>query len=414
MPPLPFVYVLIAATVSRFVHGTRKLLNISHQFSSQGADVVSSRDHECPPSPPPYNHFKPLQIEISDALKISPKYGDVMRISDLKRQQNLRLQTIAKCMNNSYGIVMKKAKRRKRNRTEVRLQWIINQEIKASIKLKYLTRQFPNIYIHQIDVIDWTYISNLSRTILKTEGNIVINQMADMSLVSNPNIMYESLIHPLLNKLVAVYSMNWTNTTEIVPFLSRLPYHLPPRLFNVIMSKLYSSKIAKIKSIRTKLLPKLKALHDELFEIYFVAFNKYEQVAHPLLYLKNCSIQMVWNRMKPFLDLKHKDNRSFFQLFKSVIISVCSDEINRRHRIPKPQAKSLMANPWSMHVRDAINIYWLALLSQQNLHILSPRKLQWYFGDVTRHLSELLIAKQNVPMGIKDILAEAIIKVVLH
>ena len=406
---LLLVSTLVCAANDFLAIDRQKLFDGFRTLYSKCGDALSVSD----PVPPNGNSepFTPLHIELEVVFERSPKHGDILDVSNLKQQQDLRLQTIARCMNNSYGVVMKKTRKRRRNRTEIRLKWIMNQEIKASIKLKYLTKQFPNIYIHHIGMNDWYYVSNLTRSLLENKRNLIINQISDMSLASNPNIMHASLVHPLLHKIVTIHSMKWDNIDEIKSLLSRLPYHFSPKLFDQIMSRLYVSKTAKMKSIRTKLLPKLKHLYTELYEIYFEAFNLYEQKLHPLLYLKNYTLQMVEVALGPFLDLQQKEYAQFYIMLRDVITNVCNHEIGQK--IPMKLASKALKNPWRMHLVDVINVYWKALMDKQDIHILCTGAFQWHYGDIARRLAALMIS-MNVDPCYRQKLSEAIIKVVLH
>ena len=116
------------------------------------------------------NTFYPLRLSVSEVVKQSIKHGDILLIYDLKTQQNESLQHIAKCMNDSFGIVMNPPVRMRKNRKEVRLEWIGDRSIKAGIKLKYVNKAFPNIYIHRLicaqTLEHWTYITGINPTLL--------------------------------------------------------------------------------------------------------------------------------------------------------------------------------------------------------------------------------------------------------
>ena len=282
-----------------------------------------------------------LHVSFIDAVKSSPKYGDILTISNLKKQLNQRLKIIAKFMNNSYGIVMQKVKRKRRNRTEIRLQWIINQEIKAGIKLKYLTKAFPNIYFHRMPdecSNDWLYVSNVCRLLLENDKNIIVNQLSNVSMMSHPNIMRESLIVPSMAKYEMMYDLNCNDVSQIISFLCQMPYFLSPSAFQEVINKLYASKVVRIKSVRTKLLPLLRSLYTELSIMYHDAFNA--TVSHdndtnyPLVALdvwRNQSETIILREMKLYLFAGSKRYSSFFAMLKKCVLQMLHQDMGSKN-----------------------------------------------------------------------------------
>ena len=106
-------------------------------------------------------------------------------------------------MNNSFGIVMGPSVRMRRNRKEVRLQWIGDKSIRAGIKLKYLQTAVPNIYIHRLkcddDSPNSAYITGLFRWLTKQNNgqNIIINQLDAIHTFYNFDIDTDYLAFPI-------------------------------------------------------------------------------------------------------------------------------------------------------------------------------------------------------------------------
>ena len=360
-------------------------------------------------------------ISFNDSIRSSPKYGDIMRIENLKRQQNHRLQIIAKCMNNSYGVVMNKVKRKRRNRVEIRLEWVRSRDVKAAIKLKYL-RTIPNIYIHHVSddyKDDWPYVSALCRLILSNNRRVLINQLMDISLVSHPNIMTDSLIFPLILSYDYTHILETNKTSQIVAFLGQIPYHLSPALFQQVMDKLYSSKIAKLKSIRTKLLPKLKGLYAELYKMHYNAFNdipRINQTIYPFFLLNNQSesatLRFVYFAIKQ-VKATH-EFEYFLDMLKKTICRVL--HIALRRIMTKQESMSavdafLRGQKHVVHVHDVVNTYQKSLESanRKDLHIICSESVDWNYEHLVNEIDRILSPQPCLPM-----MARTIIRLVSH
>ena len=375
-------------------------------------------------APSKYNKSRtrePSSISFLDAIKLSPKHGDIMRVEDLKRQQNHRLKIIAKCMNNSYGIVMNKVKRKRRNRVEVRLEWIQNKDVKAGIKLKYL-KLIPNIYIHRISdeyKDDWLYISHLCGSILQSNGRLLINQLMDISMMSHANIVCDSLIFPLILSYDFTHVLETNRTSQIVSFLSQIPYHLTPAMFQQVMDKLYSSKITKIKSIRTKLLPKLKALYADLYKMHFNAFNNIsgaDQSTYPFFLLKDQSesetMRFIHCAIK---NVKTpQEFQTFLEMLKKTICRVL--HIALRHIMTQRESMKavdafLKGEKHVVYVYDVVNTYAKSLMSasRKDLHIICSETVDWNYEHLVKEISGIL-----PPHPCPIMIADAIIKIVSH
>ena len=364
---------------------------------------------------------EPLSASFMDAIKLSPKYGDIMRVQNLKRQQNHRLNIIAKCMNNSYGIVMNNAQRKIKNRVEVRLAWIQNKDVRIGIKLKYL-RLIPNIYIHRISdeyQEDWVYVSHLCRCILESNGRLLINQLMDISLMSHPNIASDSLIFPLILSYDFAHMMETNDTSQILAFLSQIPYHLSQTLFKEVIDKLYSSKITKIKSIRTKLLPKLKALYAELYKIHFNAFNNVsgiDQTIYPFYLLKKQSENATMRFLHCAIKIvkTHHEYEYFFEMLQKAICRVLHIALRRimtQQESMKAINAFLKGEKHVVYVYDVLNTYQKSLLSssRRDLHILCSQSTDWNYEHLVFELSEIL-SQHPCP----SLIADLIIKTVSH
>ena len=217
----------------------------------------------------------PLKISVAEAIKQSFKHGDIVEISNLKAQQNESLQHITECMNDSMGIVMFPSTRTRRNRKEVRLEWIGDRSIRASIKLKYLYRSFPSIYIHYLfdnfDYIqDWAYITDIFRKVIQQNGgnNVILNQLDKLHSFHSYRISSNDLIFPIYTVFYRICRVDWNNATEIMQFLIRDFIHLSPSIFQKVIDNLFSCKETKrVRSVKKKLLPTLIAMYKEQNEL---------------------------------------------------------------------------------------------------------------------------------------------------
>ena len=355
---------------------------------------------------------KSLHVSFVDAIKSSPKYGDILTIYNLKKQQNPKLKIIAKFMNNSYGIVMKNPRRRRRNRTEIRLRWIINQEIKASIKLKYLTKELPNIYFHPTSdecSNDWRCVSNLCRILLRNDRNIIINQLPNVSMMSHPFIVSESLVDRWMAKFETMYLMDFNQVSQMISFLCQMPYFLSPAVFQGVLDKLYASKVVRIKSVRTKLLPLLKAVYAEISIIYDDAFytsvSDNDQSIYPLVamdVLRNQSKIIVLREMKQYLFVEQAKYHTFFVMLKK-----CALQMLHRELCSRLTKDELMKHGEDgiVNTYDVVNTYRRALTTKQDVHLLFPMSEECNYEIMIRDIAKVLSCSDRIRIDDDSLMA---------
>ena len=266
-----------------------------------------------------------LQISVDEAMKASIKHGDILAILNLKKQQNETLRHIAQCLNNSFGVVMNPSSRIRRNRPEIRLEWIGNRSIKAGIKLKYLGKAFPNIYIHRLfgdfdKVQDWVYISGIYSSIVnQNEGhNIIINQIDALPTVCNHPFGADSQLFPVFTVFNRITrQMDWNNTVDIIDFLTHEFKFIRPDLLKLITGRLILYK--RVHKLRKKVWPMLLSVHKDRHEL-----NRTD--VESFIFNKDMTkLEKSLNDPKT-----QKEYKSFFIAMKAAIASVAVDEMKEK------------------------------------------------------------------------------------
>ena len=338
-----------------------------------------------------------LVISVAEAIRPSIRYGDILEISNLKTQQNKSLQHIAECMNNSVGIVMNPPTRTRRNRKEVRLEWIGDKSIKAGIKLKYLQKAVPSIYIHFFEQEhDWSYIDEIMGALMNQNrgNNVILNQI---TALNNYNIGSDDLACPSCIVLFSVNGGDWNNTTEIISFLKHEFNQLSSVMFAEVSGKLISCK--KIHKIRKKVMPLLTLSYREWTSItrnQSMPFNKAMQ-----------SIQAMLNDSNT-----KKDYQAFFSEMKKVIQSVVMDRLRVFLRIS--DAKQTVKLP-KIRASDLMKAYRKITMEDSNgdVHVLCRNNGYWDFPPIHEKLLSIL-NRASFDNSVASEIAQSIIKMVHH
>ena len=314
---------------------------------------------------------------------------------------------IAKCMNNSWGIAMNPAIRTRRNRDEVRLEWIGDNSIRAGIKLKYL-QKFPNIYIHRLECAPrWTELAILFRLLTKQNGqkNVILSQFQAF----NYRINSEDLAFPVYTVFVRLRRMDWNNRTQIMEFLRCELTYLPPNTFEKITDKLFSCK--QFRSARKKILPTLIAMHKEQNERYADEQKAiYNQSYFRVLAQKKNASKTIRKMEKLLNDPKtRREYQAFFETMEKVFVAICIHQIREIMQITRPHQPVLETE---VRVEDLITAY-----SNTNgtgdLHVLCTRDVDWDYPLIRNKLLMFLhIHETNFEY--KNAIAQAVVKEVIH
>ena len=341
----------------------------------------------------------PLNLEISVAEAVKPfiRYGDILFISNLKRQQNESLQHIVNCMDNSFGIVMNPMSRTRRKRQEMRLEWIVDRRIKAGIKLKYLNKAFPSIYIHFFAYErDWWYIDDIMRAlIIQNNGhNIILNQI---DALNNYNVNSDDLAFPICTVFFRVYRGDWSDTAEVIDFLKNEFNALSPCMFAEVSGKLISCK--KIHKIRKKVLPLLSLLYKERKSMIYNESVPYDQAMQ--------SIQSMLTDPKT-----QKEYGAFFIAMKKVIETVAMDKMRTILHISKQREALLITK---IRASDLMKAYRNMTMSDLNgdVHVLCRVSGYWDFASVHETLV-MILDKAEFGHKMANVIAKAIVKTVPH
>ena len=346
------------------------------------------------------------EISVTEVLQPSIRHGDILAILNLKKQQNKSLQRIAKCMNDSFGIVMNPFARTRRNRTEIRLEWIGNRSIKAGIKIKYLGKAFPNIYIHQLfgdfnHLPGWEYVNGIYLKLIdQNDGyNIILNQIGTYPTICNYPFTSESLVFPIYMTFNQVIRrMDWNNTADIMEFLSNEFNFIRPDLLEMITGKLILSK--RVHKIRKKVWPRLLSMHKVRRGLNM---TKVESLV--------CSKELL-KIQKCLNDLKtQKEYKAFFIAMKVVVASVCMEKI-KEITGGFDWTQSFLKLQGEVRAADLMSVYPHIHLNG-DVHVLCLTDAHWDFSLIR---SKLLMVFNKVPryQGLAKALSELIVKVVVH
>ena len=358
-----------------------------------------------------------MQVSVTEAVKPTIRCGDILLISNLKAQQNESLQHIAECMNNSLGIVMDPSTRTRRHRTEVRLQWIGDKSIGAGIKLKYLKKGFPSIYIHRLfgnckyEQTHWSYITGLFRWLTKqnNEKNIVITQLDALPTFHNYRINIEDLAFPIYTAFNMICRVDWNNTAEIMGFLNYEFNFVSSSMFREVTDKLFSCKIVKkVSSIRKKLMPALIAIYKEQHELDeierdAIIYNDTYAFVEKNVSSAKCKMAKLLNDPKT-----KRDYRTFFIKMEEVFESIAMDKMRKIMRIDNAKRAVLESE---VRVEDLMNAYSYMDGSGGDLHVLSQINVFWDFPLIWSKLSWIL---NDIAFEHKEEIIDAIVKEVIH
>ena len=348
-----------------------------------------------------------LEISVREAMKSSIRHGDILAIYNLKTQQNGLLQNIAECMNESFGFVMNPSSRTRRNRVEVRLQWVGNKSIRAGIKIKYLGKAFPSIYIHRLFVgfdfkQDWEYIDVIyQRIINQNDGcNIILNQIETLPTIHNYPSTSDTLIFPIYAIFSRISQIHWSNATEIIKFLNNEFNFMRPNMFEKVTGRMILSK--KVHKVRKKVWPLLVSLYKQRHEA--MIYNRSLSFSGNRILL---SIQAMLTGPKT-----HKDYKAFFMTMGQVIASVAVDKLQEIMRISNPTESFLEAE---VRAEDSMNAFRTISMDNLNgdVHVFCSSDAHWDYRLIQAKLFSVLHrAPRYHPLA--RALSDLIVKVVPH
>eukprot|EP01084_Bolivina_argentea_P143123 251394_1 len=146
---------------------------------------------------------KQYSLKRSDVLK----YGDLVRIKQLKQQNNTDLQMRAQILSESFGKIMPNVRRlNKRNQTEYEIRSILKgrKNITLGIRPKYLYK-IANIYIHKLPMFNGSLVHDLLNQLLNDESNhvmvIPLGKPTSTELLAHNYVWSADAMVIILNKL---------------------------------------------------------------------------------------------------------------------------------------------------------------------------------------------------------------------
>eukprot|EP01084_Bolivina_argentea_P069846 127020_1 len=307
---------LFLFVIFQFIRNVSSAFQYTKQTVNHGKTIgglfMQKEYHECKSN---NSGFKPLQVSLAVSIKnVSVwKHKDVIKLCKLKNQNDTFLQCIVDKMSHSYGIVMDKCMRTRRNRIELLLEWFMNSTVKAGIKLKYVQEKYLSIYVHDLseieDNIRLNHTAQLLELLLSDDKKDIINLLMDMSMYNNSNIIYNELISLLGFDLGIAEQLNTDNVAELVNYIIRSRQCLPMDVYRKAIEMIYSST----KSKKLKFVKKMEKLYDEIYRMDV-----------------NSSMDVIVQKMYPLLNTAQVDFPNFWNQFRQYIIKSFQKVISER------------------------------------------------------------------------------------
>ena len=123
---------------------------------------------------------------------------------------------------------------------------------------------------------------------------------------------------------------------------------------------------------------------------------------------RNQSETIILRELKQYLFVEQAKYEPSFMMLKKSVLMVLHREMGGK--MSEKEAMRVIEDPGAFNIYDIVNTYRKALITKQDIHVLSSTSEEYNYEIISKDIAEVI----SCVHGCKTLIAQAIIKIVYH